>query len=379
MNAQREHQAFLNAIIDNPDDDLPRLVFADYLEETGDAERAEFIRIQCELTGGVTEANRKIALEEREKELLSRHLEAWRVPIRGHQKFQRGFVESLWASADNLLQAPAEIVAGSTLRTLRITNADKWIDDLAAYCGFSHIEHLDLTNNNLAGDYRLQAILGNPHLARLRGLNLHNNRIWADDVLRIAQSPVAPQLTHLDLSGNAIGNEGMQYLQTEAAYSKLEELIVRSDGLPEYECITGEGLLGFFPNDPFPPNHRFLNLRHLDIAGHRIGEEGFVRLMLGIRDSRVLSLNVSSNQLGSSGGGFPKVLFGTARGLSLQVLNFSRNEMPWQFVDYLLDWPPLATMDEFRLTGCTMDEETKKRLLASPHSAKFHLDDGEAT
>ena len=41
--------AFLAAIVDRPDDDLPRLVYADYLDETGDAERAEFIRVQCDL------------------------------------------------------------------------------------------------------------------------------------------------------------------------------------------------------------------------------------------------------------------------------------------------------------------------------------------
>ncbi len=45
-------QAFLQAIIETPADDTPRLVYADWLEERGqpgDAERAEFIRVQCEL------------------------------------------------------------------------------------------------------------------------------------------------------------------------------------------------------------------------------------------------------------------------------------------------------------------------------------------
>ncbi|HYT91149.1 MAG TPA: TIGR02996 domain-containing protein [Gemmataceae bacterium] len=41
-----QDQALLRAVIDNPDDDGPRLVYADWLEEHGDAERAEFIRIQ---------------------------------------------------------------------------------------------------------------------------------------------------------------------------------------------------------------------------------------------------------------------------------------------------------------------------------------------
>ncbi len=40
---------FLRAICESPDDDLPRLVYADRLEELGECERAEFIRVQCEL------------------------------------------------------------------------------------------------------------------------------------------------------------------------------------------------------------------------------------------------------------------------------------------------------------------------------------------
>lgn len=43
------HRDFLRAIIAAPDDDLPRLAYADWLEESGEAELAEFIRVQCEL------------------------------------------------------------------------------------------------------------------------------------------------------------------------------------------------------------------------------------------------------------------------------------------------------------------------------------------
>lgn len=44
-----QEQAFLAAVIARPDDDLPRLVMADWLDERGESERAEFIRVQCEL------------------------------------------------------------------------------------------------------------------------------------------------------------------------------------------------------------------------------------------------------------------------------------------------------------------------------------------
>lgn len=45
-----EESSFLRTICDRPDDDLPRLVYCDWLDENGQPERAEFIRIQIELS-----------------------------------------------------------------------------------------------------------------------------------------------------------------------------------------------------------------------------------------------------------------------------------------------------------------------------------------
>src|SRR4051794_30043939 len=39
----------LRTIIDDPDDDAPRLVFADWLEDQGELAHAAFIRAQCRL------------------------------------------------------------------------------------------------------------------------------------------------------------------------------------------------------------------------------------------------------------------------------------------------------------------------------------------
>jgi uncharacterized protein (TIGR02996 family) len=42
-----EAEALLEAIFDNPDDNTPRLVFADWLQEHGQEHYARFIRLQC--------------------------------------------------------------------------------------------------------------------------------------------------------------------------------------------------------------------------------------------------------------------------------------------------------------------------------------------
>ena len=43
-----ERDALLKAVCDHPDEDTPRLVFADWLHEHGEPDRAEFIRVQIE-------------------------------------------------------------------------------------------------------------------------------------------------------------------------------------------------------------------------------------------------------------------------------------------------------------------------------------------
>lgn len=65
-------QGFLDAIWEHPDDDVPRWIYADWLEEQGNP-RGEFIRIQCALAGtGLGESQRR-ELERRQQELLGKH------------------------------------------------------------------------------------------------------------------------------------------------------------------------------------------------------------------------------------------------------------------------------------------------------------------
>jgi len=47
-----EYRALIAAVCAAPDDDLPRLVLADWLDEHGESERSEFIRVQVEIAKG---------------------------------------------------------------------------------------------------------------------------------------------------------------------------------------------------------------------------------------------------------------------------------------------------------------------------------------
>jgi uncharacterized protein (TIGR02996 family) len=85
MTSDPQEQAFLADIREHPEDDAPRLIFADWLEERGkpgDAARAEFIRVQCKLAVAHITRSPRTNLERREWELLAGHREEWMHPLR---------------------------------------------------------------------------------------------------------------------------------------------------------------------------------------------------------------------------------------------------------------------------------------------------------
>ena len=67
------HEAFLSAIRETPDDDAPRLICADWLEDQGQAHRAEFIHLQCRLAQMDEHDPDRLPLEQREADLQLAH------------------------------------------------------------------------------------------------------------------------------------------------------------------------------------------------------------------------------------------------------------------------------------------------------------------
>ncbi|MCA9175777.1 MAG: TIGR02996 domain-containing protein, partial [Planctomycetales bacterium] len=85
---------FLQQVVENPDDDAARLVYADYLEEQGDP-RSEFIRVQCELarTSPLDPGYEDLSL--RSEDLLDEHRDTWVGGLAPDVKkavFERGFI-----------------------------------------------------------------------------------------------------------------------------------------------------------------------------------------------------------------------------------------------------------------------------------------------
>src|SRR5262245_74448 len=113
MAHMNDHDHLLRAVLAAPDDDHLRLAFADWFEENGDAERAEFIRVQCRLAALPYATNEMRRLRERQKHLLSANRARWTaafpalrdrgVKAEDRWEFRRGFVECVTLSARSFL------------------------------------------------------------------------------------------------------------------------------------------------------------------------------------------------------------------------------------------------------------------------------------
>ena len=103
-----DDMAFLRAIRERPDDDLPRLIYADYLDERGQSARAEFIRVGCERARLPDGDYRHRQLVERELELLADNQDDWERPFPAALtvRFDRGFAFSVEMEAHQFLSVP---------------------------------------------------------------------------------------------------------------------------------------------------------------------------------------------------------------------------------------------------------------------------------
>ena len=76
-NAMSDEAHLLTAIADAPDDDTPRLVYADWLDEHNQPERAEFIRLQIGLSAGTIPKAQQEAARTRSEALFGRNQATW--------------------------------------------------------------------------------------------------------------------------------------------------------------------------------------------------------------------------------------------------------------------------------------------------------------
>jgi uncharacterized protein (TIGR02996 family) len=109
-----EADAFLDAIFDHPDDDTPRLVYADWLEEHGRGNYAQFIRLQCAAAREKLWSEEANRLWEEIGRVWTRLQEEWWPATREHWLVprRRRFLASRWnASSQSFVD---QFVPGSS-------------------------------------------------------------------------------------------------------------------------------------------------------------------------------------------------------------------------------------------------------------------------
>jgi uncharacterized protein (TIGR02996 family) len=234
------HNAFLQSILDAPDDDAPRLVYADWLEEHGESERAEFIRVQVKLAQLPPQAPERAALAAREQVLLQEHSREWAEPLRGLNwgwRFVRGFIEAIQIHPfqRETVQALARVVALAPIRMLSIPDDCPEGEALVAAAPSMarlrelRFEYTDFHYGGRLSDH-VQALLTSPHVTGLKKLYIVGGRNWgwlSKKALRaIITSPSLTVLTDLTLVHDWHGLAGdlIQILARTPRKAHLERL-----------------------------------------------------------------------------------------------------------------------------------------------------------
>jgi uncharacterized protein (TIGR02996 family) len=246
--------ALLGAIIAHPDEDTPRLIFADWLQENGQPERAEFIRVQIELSRLPDHKHQTPhyrALLTRFRELIAAHRDGWVKPLAvppTQAILRRGFVEEIRVNSDELLQIGDAALCRELLSSVEVfppPDAEDDVEDppgdavlrrLAAWPGRGRLRVLRAERLEL-NPAAVEAFLNSPAAAKLRSLDIAACH-FPPRVIPAVASANLPELTELRLGHCDLDAGDILALARAPHLTKLRTVVVH---------ITGE-------NDPDAPD-----------------------------------------------------------------------------------------------------------------------------
>lgn len=291
--------AFLRSIIEAPEDDTPRLIYADWLEDQHDPARAEFIRAQCSLATMSAHDPSRPALREREQALLGEYGWAWAEHL-GDQvsgwAYRRGFIECVEMCLETSRDKILAVLRKAPIRHIR---------DLSQFCDLSGV---------------VEAL---PDLSGLTGLEFWCLYAFENDLLaKILTSPHLTNLRTLILHHDRNGNLADENVIVEAMHSpyrsNLRELAVNIDGTWRG---PSRNILNAIAASPYLRNLRSLNLSNA-------GDEGNQPEM---DLETTMTLGRSPNLAG------------------LERLDLGQTSFPLEAWDEVLRWPWLSRLKWLRL------------------------------
>jgi uncharacterized protein (TIGR02996 family) len=376
--------AFQRTIAENPDDDAPRLVFADWLEEQGDL-RGEFIRIQCALAQMQIDDSRRPQLAAREQALLMEHGDAWLGKLKTSVKsycFRRGFVDWVSLPGRKFLEIADELFESAPIRELRLTHLGMGnfpATKLAMMPQFARLDALELAG--VAGDERVATILKSPHLKQLTRLQLDEVR-GGEQTFKTIFNGAFPRLDALELVGGAPGELVCRPKIALREFAiKSQEGVLNRDQVIELaraKKLAGLTLLDLrnsrvqVPGAAAIANSKVLTqLQVLGLKGCAIGVHGMQALGGSDKLVALKALNVEGNHFGING------LRGLleARCEQLTSLNLANNDLDDRCMTLLREWPGLRRLRYLNLASNPIQDATMAKLVAAPELAHlWHLE-----
>lgn len=305
--------AFLDAIRETPDDDTPRLIFADWLDDHGQEARAEFIRLHVAWC------------REPDETLKPRLLAAWEAAgLRDDTGvYDRGFPAVAWFEDFEHVAREAEptfrthpirvmylhqdsTYGDDTSPWQRVREAATWLRGLVGLgCdsnGWPQAQQVFLTLPELAGlemldfhgCYRFdtpgaEAIANATHLTNLRVLDLCGCQIGDEGLEALANAPHLGGLHSLRLgvdhddSDNALSARGVAALTRSPYLRHLTQLSLNCNGIGD----VGLGELLQWPH--------LANLTELDLGCCHLNEAGLLRLAQAPTLTNLRRLDLSVN------------------------------------------------------------------------------------
>jgi uncharacterized protein (TIGR02996 family) len=378
--------AFLRAIREAPDDDTPRLVFADWLEERGDP-RGEFIRAQCRLAQMPDDPGR-LDVEDHANELLARHGDEWAAPLHGVAEgweFRRGFVERVTLSGEAFLAHAERLFASEAIRHVHLSLRARDVAALAGCSELRWLETLAFEQRCHLRDKAFQAILASPYLTRLTALTVPRG-VELPGVQALIESGVLARLTHLDFSHNRVfGERAARLLAAAPAVKKLQVLRLAGTNLtpggvqalvdsPHLTRLTtldvaGSENAGWFSADgPVPlrlANSPLLApLTSLDLSHRQFGRPTLRGLMAspGLASLRELYLHRTRLDLDAL-----RALAGSEHLGRLNLLDVGDNNIRAEGMQVMAETTHLVNLTALRLGLNALCDTGAEVLAASPH------------
>ena len=219
-------EALYRAILAHPDEDTPRLAYADHIEEFGDAARAEFIRLQCRLATMNEWDEGYTAADVRCRRLLAEHPE-WTdavtafhpdlvrqfgsLRMRGaHGVFVRGFPGVVGATAEWFARHHNALFARFPVRTVGFH--PETADERDALAGCSGLARLTGLGVSMWAEERagLAALARLRHAIGLKRLEVYSERVDAEALESLLHAPQFAALEAFTLWADSHDNEELQ-------------------------------------------------------------------------------------------------------------------------------------------------------------------------